>query len=96
MPFDIRKATANAIERTGDPTAPIKLQEAHKYAASVGKMLAPMCNQLEVQSVSQRLLKDFSDAELDKANPALVMALCGCLVEALILLGRSFADDPTV
>lgn len=93
MPFDIRKAMINAIEKTGDPLAAIKLQEAHKHAEAVGQMLVSMGDRVAVESITRRLLSKFSDKELNEANANFVIALCGCLVTALEQLGRSLAED---
>lgn len=94
--FNIKKAFAGAIEATQDPLAPIKLQDLHKYAAAVGRMLVPCSSTHEVRELSDKLLKNFTNEELNTPNPTFVIALCACLTEALVLLGRSYADDPTL
>lgn len=94
--FDIHNAFANAIKATGDPLAPIKLQNAHANVTAVGKMLVPLSTANQARVISERLLKDFTDTELDKPNPTLVIVLCNLLCEAMILLGRDFGNDPSL
>lgn len=84
--FDRAKAEISLVETTGDPLAPVKIQEAHKYAAAVGKMLVPVSNKEQVAAIQQRLLSDFEDAELNDLckTPAFIMALCSMLTNALV------------
>lgn len=89
--FDFKKAIVGAIERTSDPVAAVKLQEAYKWITLVGKMLTVEADKQRVIEYSQRLLKDMPDAELDIANANLIIALCGILAEALIRFGTDCA-----
>lgn len=90
-PFDLRKAIVNSIESTGDGLAAVKLQEGHRAVVTVAEMLTSMGDHQAVVDISSRLLKDFTEEELNEANPNLIIALCGCLSEALLRLGASFA-----
>lgn len=96
MSFDIRKATANATKRTGDPLAAIKLDEAYKHLNVVGKLLTSLTDLEAAKGMENRLLNIFTDEELEKPNPALAIALASMLAEALIVIGSSFADDPAL
>lgn len=86
MTFDIKRAFVRLIETTGDPTAPIKLQEAAARVESVGRMMVSLTTKEQLAAIQLRLMSDFEDAELDELckTPAFVMALCSMLNEALI------------
>lgn len=79
-----------AIEATNNPLAPIILQEAYGRANQVGAMLSCVASKAEVQSIADRLLKDYSDVEIDKlcATPEFIIALCGLLTNALLAYAR--------
>lgn len=94
--FDIRKATANAIKRTGDPLAAIKLDVTYNSLNDVGKLLTSLTNLEAAKAMEKRLLDLFTNEELEKPNPTLAIALASMLAEALIVIGRSFADDPAL
>ncbi len=96
MPFDIRTATCNAIERTQDPMASIKMQSAHSSVNQLGKMFTVLTTAQETQEVAAKLMAGFTDAELDKPNAALIIALSSMLSEALVIMGHSFANDPSI
>lgn len=82
---DIRDYMASAIERTQDPTAPLKLQEAHKYVELVGKMMAGVADKDTTLEMLDNLTVSFPK-NMDKiaADPAYICALCNLLSNALV------------
>lgn len=84
--FDFRRAFVKLIERTGDPVAPIKLQEAHRYANAVGKMLARQSKQANVTVYTEALLSFWPDEdELTPicGKPEFICALASMLCTSL-------------
>ena len=94
MGFNIKKAWANAIEKTGNPLAPVLLQEAFGRVEQIGTMLAPICDQQKVEVYSQRLMGSWTDEELNAitAEPEFIMALAGMLSESLIRFGSKLGE----
>lgn len=89
---DIRKLMTSAIERTENPVAPIIMQEAYSAVNKLAKLMTPIAeSQAEVEIYSERLLREFSDAELNKigGDPAFVIALCALLTQSLIEFAKS-------
>lgn len=84
--MNMKRMFTSAIERTGDPTAPIKLQEAYSSASAIGKMLASTADQGKVEALTARLFKDFTDEELNNLSksPEFIIALAACLSQSLI------------
>lgn len=93
MTFDIKRALTASIEATNDPLTPIKIQAAFSAATQLGQLLTPLSSEQAVHRVTKRLLKDFTDAELDVANPALIIALSALLTEATIRLGSHYGSS---
>lgn len=91
---DIKAKFIASIERTGDPFAPIKLEEAYKACSSVGKLFAHISDLQTTQAMSDRLLKDFPD-EMDNiaCDPNFICALSGLLYEALAQYARGLDTD---
>jgi len=84
--FDFKKAFVRLIERTKDPIAAIKLQEAYKYANLVGKMLAYTTNIEAVTAYRDVLLSGWDDDEINKvcAKPEFLIAVAGIFAQALV------------
>lgn len=78
------------IEATENPMAPIILQEAYSGVSKTGKLFASISNKEMVATITERLLKDFPDKEIDKlcSTPEFIMSLCGLLSQSLLSYGR--------
>jgi hypothetical protein len=93
--FNFKRAFVTLIEQTGDPTAPIKLQELHKYAEAVGQMLVPVGSLAAVEEHTKKLLSQYPEGNtLDQtaASPDFMIALCSLVTQATILLGRKAGE----
>jgi hypothetical protein len=89
--FNFKRAFMTLIEQTGDPNAPIKLQELHKYADLVGKMFVPLGSLAAVEEHTKKLLSQYpKDDEMDKSaiDPNFIIALCGMITQSTIMYGR--------
>ena len=96
--FDIRKATAALIQATEDPTAPIKINQLHSAASSVGRMLAHKADKHTTQIYSESLTSAWAwdkDAKLEEVcyEPEFVIALCSMLCESLVGYTRKVSGD---
>jgi len=65
------------IERTGDPLAPILLQEAHKHVSLVAKMLVATCDSGVTRTYKEMLLQAWPDDSIDDicGSPEFIVAL---------------------
>ena len=75
----LKEAFPKLIEATGDPTAPIKLQEAHKWATAVGKMLGNVASQEEVGEIINKLEENVQEAD----TPEFLMVVASMFCTAL-------------
>jgi hypothetical protein len=82
------------VKATGDPTAPIKLQEAYVYATAVGKMLAARGEKAKAIDYCNRLLSGLSKADKASSEPEFVAVTASLFCEALIAYVRRVAEDP--
>lgn len=88
--MDIKAKFVSAMEKTGDPLAPIKLQEAYKHCDQLGRLMAIIGNKAEVEKLSETLLASFpKDMDHIARDPNFICALSGLLSNALIAYGRS-------
>jgi hypothetical protein len=75
-------------EKTNNPLAPIIL---HKFENDVEKMaslvLVPLCKEDKTNTLSERLLKDFSNEELKtvSSDPNFLLALLAIVKESTIM-----------
>lgn len=84
----INTLVANAIEKTGDPMAPIKMQEAYQSASELGRMMASFGDQQATQDYSNQLLQDFPDSmDHIASDPNFICALCNLLANAVVAYG---------
>jgi hypothetical protein len=93
--FDFKTAFSRLIERTHDPMAPIKLQEAHKYVDIVAKMLVHNTNRNEVRTYQDALLSYWTDdAELERicGSPAFLIAISSLYVQCLVEYAKETHD----
>jgi hypothetical protein len=101
--FDFKRAFVKLIERTEDPMAPIKLQEAHKYVDLAAKMLVNTVDKDEVRTYKDALLSFWPDeGELEAicGKPAFIIAVSAILVQSLIEYAKEthdgVRDDKTI
>lgn len=83
---DIKRKFIAAIEVTGDPMAPVALQEAYSSICRIAKIIAGSTNEGAVQNIATRLLQDFPNNEINdlSSQPQFIVALCGLLAQALV------------
>ncbi len=79
-----------AVEKTGDPMASIKLQNAYAGAEALGKMMATIADEKKTRLHREWLLTLYSDAELETApgTPEFICVLSAMLAEAIVEYGR--------
>ena len=85
--FDFKKAFVGIMERTGNPMAPIHLQEAYRYANAIGKLMAKDTNLEEVTVYRDLFLSAWDEeGQLEEVcgKPRFIMALAGIFAEALV------------
>jgi hypothetical protein len=89
----IKIAFPELIKATDDPTAPIKLQEAHKFATAVGKMLANNADQARVETFTQSLTRKWERSNLNAiaAEPEFVIALAALFATSIERYVRNVA-----
>jgi hypothetical protein len=87
---DIKDFVSGVITRTQNPVAPILLQDLHGAATGMAKTLAAISSQEQVEHLSLRLLRDFSDTELKTipGSPEFLMALCALVTEASVAFAQ--------
>jgi hypothetical protein len=90
MTLNIKRAFIQLIERFDSPLAPIQVQSTYAAIQSLGPTLAGNANEAETQALAERLMKDFSDEEMERisGSPELVLALMGVLQQSLVDLTR--------
>lgn len=83
---NIKEKFIGGIEATGNALAPILLQEAYSRVGAVARMFVPMSDKNKVTDILARLMKDFSDGELDylPASTEFIIALSGMYNQALV------------
>ncbi len=84
------------IAKTNDPFMAMRVQDAYTKNEALGKAMADhVVNKASVQAITDRLLKDFPDAELDKLceQPEFVVALCGMLNQSILAYVRRLIHD---
>src|SRR5262245_40984588 len=75
------------IQRTGNPTAPLLLQQVGSGVDRLGAMLAPSCDPTRVTELTELLLQAFPDPEnLEEVTRTteFVVTLCALLHTSLI------------
>lgn len=87
----LKQKFINVIKTTNNPLAPIILQEAYSSIGQLGKMLSTASNQATVTTITDRLLRDFPDQEINDlcSTPEFLMSLSGLLAQALLSYSRS-------
>ncbi len=83
---EFKRRVMAVIETTGDPTAPIRLQELAGALSAVGKMLTSQTSKEEVSDLTLKFLEGFPDEDaLEKlcVTPCFVVTLCAMLHQAL-------------
>lgn len=82
---DFKARFIAAIEATGDPLAPIKLQDAHGAANRLGHLMANVADETKVNDISMTLLSGFPD-EMDHiaCDPSFLMAVCAIFENAIV------------
>ena len=91
----IKRAWPKLIEETGNPMAPIILQEAYNANKRLGQMLASTANKQLVTDYSNLFLQWMQDAESEEqaARPEFVIALAGMLVESIVAYTTKTVGD---
>lgn len=91
MSFDIKRAWANAIQITGNPLAPVLMQEAYSRTEQLGELLVPCADRDKAAEYLKRLTIDFTDEEFNKiaGEPEFIIALASMLSTSLVKLGSS-------
>jgi len=95
MGFDIKRAFVKAIEKTGNPLAPVILQEAYGRVEALGQMFAECSDRDKVEAFADRLTAAFAEEDLDKhdGDPEFIMALAGLLSTSLVRYGSRLGGE---
>jgi hypothetical protein len=75
---------AAIIKRTGDPNAPLLMQEAATYAERFGRTLTPLANAGIVEEIQERMLVSFTDDDPLFHSTEYVIALAVMFKAALM------------
>ncbi len=90
--LDIKIRFVNAIERTGDPLAPIKLNDAFVHVQQIGKLFASIGDRAKTEAMTNKLLSSFPDEMDDIAcDPNFLCSLCALLTEGLVRYGATLS-----
>lgn len=82
--MDLKERFVNIIERTGNPMAPVIIQDAARACHQVGKLMIGLTDITKAKDITSRLLKDFGeDIETISSTPEFIIALAGCLRTSL-------------
>ena len=83
---DYKEKTINLIKKTNSSVAPLALHSFESGVERFAKVIAPMCDQSSTHIFQNRLLKDFSDEELNtiSKSPEFILAILSMAKQSTI------------
>lgn len=83
---DYRDRAIRLIRKTDNPVAPLLLHSFENGVEKMAQMIAPLCSEEQSNLYRERLLKDFSDEELERmsGDPNFILALLAMVKQSTI------------